>query len=172
MLVRILAALSLGLASMSALADEHAHSQTAQALSAQHAGSIQVMQPWSRAMPPTVPNGAAYFVLNNDSDRPDRLLGASSPQAKTLELHTHVHKDGLMSMQQVPFVEIPAKGQIAFKPGSYHVMLFGLTRPLVAGEHFPLTLELERAGQVTVEVSVLEEAPSHDMSGHEQPMHH
>ena len=35
-----------------------------------------------------------------------------------------------------------------------HIMLFGLKKPLVAGERFPLSLQFERAGTVQVEVQV------------------
>ena len=50
-------------------------------------------------------------------------------------------------------------GEARFEPGGNHVMLFGLTQPLVAGERFPLTLQFEKAGKVVVEVAIEAEAP-------------
>ena len=40
------------------------------------------------------------------------------------------------------------------KPGSYHVMLMGLKKPLTVGETFPLVLNFEKAGKVPVTVKV------------------
>jgi copper(I)-binding protein len=36
------------------------------------------------------------------------------------------------------------------KPGGEHIMLLGLNRPLQEGESFPLTLNFERAGPLSV----------------------
>lgn len=118
------------------------------------AGDLLIDQPWSRELPPNAPAGAAYFTLHNQGGTVDRLIGASTPRAENSELHTHVHQDGLMKMQQIPAVEIPANGAVVFQPGGNHVMLFGLGKPLTAGEHFPLTLEFEKAGKVEVQVEV------------------
>ena len=137
-------------------------------------GELTIDHPWSRELPPNAPAGAAYFTLKNQGASADRLIGASTSRAQKSELHTHVHQDGLMKMQQIPAVEIPAKGEVAFQPGGNHVMLFGLSQPLKAGEQFPLTLEFEKAGKVEVQVQV-ESADGHGMNhdmGHQMPMEH
>ena len=60
-----------------------------------------------------------------------------------------------MRMQAVQGgIEVPAGGQVELKPGGYHVMLIGLTRDLTDGEKFPLTLQFEKGGEVTVEAEV------------------
>lgn len=133
-------------------------------------GELTIDHPWSRELPPNAPAGAAYFTLKNQGAAADRLIGASTPRAQKSELHTHVHKDGLMKMQQIPAVEIPAKGEVVFQPGGNHVMLFGLGQPLKAGEEFPLSLEFEKAGKVEVQVQV-EGADGQGMS-HQMPMEH
>jgi copper(I)-binding protein len=51
-------------------------------------------------------------------------------------------------------VTIPAKGEVAFKPGGAHLMVFGLKKPAEAGTTMPMTLTFERAGKVTVPVFV------------------
>ena len=122
-------------------------------------GQIEIDHPWSRAMPPTAPNAAAFFVLHNQGDTADRLISASSPQAQKTEIHEHVHKDGLMKMQQVQGVDVPAGGEVKFMPMGYHVMLFGVQKQAQDGERFPLTLRFEKAGDVEVEVAVQKDAP-------------
>lgn len=124
------------------------------------AGKIEIDHPWSREMPPSAPNAAAFFVLHNQSDTADRLVSASSPQAQKTEIHEHVHKDGLMKMQQVQGVDLPAGGEVKFVPMGYHVMLFGVKKQLKDGERFPMTLRFEKAGEVQVEVAVQKDAPA------------
>ena len=124
------------------------------------AGKIEIDHPWSREMPPSAPNAAAFFTLHNQGETADRLLAASSPQAQKVELHEHVHQDGLMKMQQVQGVDVPAGGEVKFVPMGYHVMLFGVKQQLKDGERFPLTLRFEKAGEVQVEVAVQKDAPA------------
>ena len=124
------------------------------------AGSLHIDHPWSREMPPVAPTAAAYLVIHNNGQTADRLLGASTPVAQKAELHEHVHAGGVMKMQQVPTVEVPAGGEVTFAPMGYHIMLFGLKQQAKDGERFPLTLNFEKAGAVEVQVAVQKEAPS------------
>lgn len=162
MLLCLVTLIALGTACLSATAADqsHAHHQM---------GIPEASQVWSRAMPPTAPTGAVYFILHNPGNAPDRLLGVHTPRAKKAELHTHVHENDMMRMKQIDSIEVPAGGQVEFKPGSSHVMLFEMSAPLVAGERFPLTLEFEHAGEVTVEVSIQDQAPT--PSAHEHMQH-
>ena len=123
-------------------------------------GALQIDHPWSRALPPNAPAGAAYFVIHSQSTDKDVLVSASSPIAEKTELHTHVMLGEVMKMQQIDSVAIPAGGEAVFAPGGNHVMLFGLKKPLVAGESFPLTLVFEKAGAVDVQVKVEQDAPA------------
>lgn len=117
-------------------------------------GDIHVNHPWSRALPPVAPTGAAYLVLENKGDQTDRLTGAASTIAGRVELHEHIHQDGLMKMQKIDSVEIAPGAQVEFKPGGHHLMLFDLQHPLVEGSSYPMTLSFEHAGEVEVEVMV------------------
>ena len=125
-------------------------------------GTLKIDHPWSRALPPNAPAGAAYLVIHNNGTEPDALVSASTPIAAKAELHTHVMIGEVMKMQQVESVEIPAGGESKFAPGGNHVMLFGLKKPLVAGQSFPLTLVFETAGAVDIEVNIQQDAPTAD----------
>lgn len=127
------------------------------------AGDLHIDHPWSREMPPVAPTAAAYFVVHNQGSEADRLLAVSTPVAGKAELHEHVHADGVMKMQQVQDVIIPAGGEVKFAPMGYHVMLFELKQQARDGERFPLKLTFEKAGKVEVEVAVQKDAPAgHD----------
>ncbi|KAA0949233.1 MULTISPECIES: copper chaperone PCu(A)C [unclassified Pseudomonas] len=130
------------------------------------AGDLLVSDPWSQELPPNAPTVAAYFVIHNQGDKPDRLLSVDTPVAAKAELHEHVMQGDLMKMQLVPSVAVPAGGDLTFAPMAYHVMLLGLKDRSVLqdGKHFPLTLNFENAGPVNVQVSVQKVPP---MAAHE-----
>ncbi|CRM71810.1 hypothetical protein [Pseudomonas sp. 22 E 5] len=130
------------------------------------AGDLLVSDPWSQELPPNAPTVAAYFVIHNQGDSADRLVSVDTPVAAEAQLHEHVMQGDLMKMQKVDTVAIPAKGDLTFAPMAYHVMLLGLKdrSQLRDGQHFPLTLNFEKAGPVQVEVSVQKAPP---MAGHE-----
>lgn len=133
-------------------------------------GDLTISDPWSRALPPNAPAGAAYFTVSNHGQGQDRLVGAASDIAGKTELHAHIKSGEMMRMQKIDAVDIPAGGEATFAPGGNHVMLFGLKRPLRDGEQFPLTLEFEKAGKVRVEVPVRADAQG-DMQHHEHAHH-
>ncbi|PRB52298.1 copper resistance protein CopZ [Pseudomonas sp. MYb2] len=124
-------------------------------------GELEIAHPWSQELPPNAPTVAAYFIIHNAGKTDDRLLSVDSPIAPEAQLHEHVMQGDLMKMQQVPSVEIPAGGNVTFAPMAWHVMLLNPTdRSLLSdGKRFPLTLHFEKAGDVTVEVSVQKKPP-------------
>lgn len=123
-------------------------------------GDLHIEHPWSREMPPVAPAAAAYFVVENNGKTDDALLSVSTPQAGVAQMHENLVKDGVMKMQEVKRVDIPAGGEMRFEPKGYHVMLLELKSQLKDGERFPLTLNFEKAGSVTVEVAVQKTAPA------------
>ena len=117
--------------------------------------SIAVEQPWARATPAGAQTGAVYMTLDNKTQAADRLTGASSDVADKVQIHEMAVENGVMQMRQLAGgLPIPAGGSVVLKPGSYHVMLIGLKKPLTAGETFPLTLTFEKAGNISVTVPV------------------
>ncbi len=129
------------------------------------AGALKVEGAWAR--PAASGNGAAYMTLGNGGDEPDRLLRASAPVADTVELHAHeIDAQGVARMRPVVAVEVPPGGEAALAPGGLHLMLVGLKEPLREGESFELTLDFERAGEVTVDVAVARQPPQGSAAGH------
>lgn len=127
------------------------------------AAGITVTDAWARSSSAMASAGAAYATITNAGSAADSLIGASSPAAATVEVHETVvmgspdaSGGGMMGMQPVARVEIPAGGSLQLKPGSYHVMLIGLVKDLKAGDTIDLTLKFEKAGAITVKAQVRE----------------
>ncbi len=119
------------------------------------AEGIQADDGWARARIPNARAGAAYLVLTNSGTRDDRLVSASSPIASVVEVHRHLHDNGVMRMEHLPELPLPAGEAVTFKPGGLHLMLIGLQQQLKQGTTFPVTLTFVVAPPVTVSVEVL-----------------
>lgn len=117
------------------------------------AGDITVEDVWARASAGMARAGAAFMTIKG-SDAADKLVAAKADVSKRVELHNHIHENGMMKMRQVHEIAVPANGMAMLKPGSYHVMFMGLNAPFKEGDTFPLTLVFEKAGEVKVDVSV------------------
>jgi len=133
---------------------------------AQDSSSIAVEQPYARATPAGAKTGAVYMTIDNKSGTADKLTGASSDVADKLQIHQMKVENGVMKMRELPDgLPVPANGSVVLKPGSYHVMLIGLKKPLTAGESFPLTLTFAKAGTISVTVPVQAMGASQDKGG-------
>ena len=123
--------------------------------------TVTVEDAWARTSASTQNAGAAYMTIVG-GDIADRLVAVSVPStvAGIAELHETTmgsgDSDGMMMMQEVPGIEIPAEGRVSLEPGSYHVMLMMLAEPLVTGAAFDVTLTFEEAGDIVVPVEVRE----------------
>ena len=124
-------------------------------------GEIQVRHPWSRATPPGAKVAAGYLEIRNNGSRPDRLLSASTPVAKRVEMHVTEHAGEVAKMRQLRAFEIPGRERLELRPGGAHLMLVDIVQPLKKGERFPMTLRFERAGELEVEFEVQEMGSRH-----------
>lgn len=126
-------------------------------------GALRIATPWTRAAGQGM-QGGGFFTIRNTGATPDRLLSATSPGAGRIELHTHIRDGDVMRMRPVNDIPVPANGEVTLQPGGLHLMLIGLTQPMDVGGSVPVTLRFERAGEVTVNLSV-------QAAGARQPAH-
>jgi copper(I)-binding protein len=98
---------------------------------------------------------AAFMLIRNQADTADRLLSAETTAASTTEIHMTEMVNDVMKMRPVEGgLEIPARGQVELKPGSYHLMLIDVTQDLLPGDKIPLLLKFEKAGEIRIEAEV------------------
>jgi len=116
-------------------------------------GPLALENGWTRAAGQGG-QGAGFLIIRNTGTEADRLVAASSPAAARVELHTSLREGDVMRMRPVENIPVPAGGSVTLAPGGLHMMLIGLTRPLVVGQTVPVSLRFERAGQVTVNMTV------------------
>jgi copper(I)-binding protein len=117
------------------------------------APGIEISSARSPATPPGATVAAVYVELK--ALQTDKLLGADTPVADRVEIHSTAQENGMMHMRQTATVDIAAGSTVKFEPGALHLMLIGLHEPLAAQSKFPVTFRFENAGSIPVEVSVV-----------------
>ena len=137
------------------------------------AGGIQAERAWARETVAGMSMGGVFLNLKNDGTREDTLTGGQSPVSNKVEVHTHINDNGVMRMRELAGGLALPKGQtVILKPGSYHIMLMGLKKPLTAGETFPLTLKFKHAPAKTIQVTVQSNAAPEQMAPMQHQHHH
>jgi copper(I)-binding protein len=106
---------------------------------------VTVKDAWVRGTVPAQTTTGAFMTLTSTADA--KLLSASSPVAKTVEIHESMMHGSTAHMHAVEAVALPAGKAVSLKPGGHHVMLMGLARPLKPGDTVPLTLTIEEKGK-------------------------
>lgn len=131
------------------------------------AGKVSVDHPYATPTPAGATTGAVYFrYLHNTGDTPDRLLGARSPAARSVEIHAMQMDGDVMRMRALPALDLPPRTEMpARHSGRYHLMLIDLKQPLKNGDRFPVTLDFERGGSTEVMVWVQQPRQRQDGSG-------
>jgi copper(I)-binding protein len=118
-------------------------------------GAIHVIHPWTRETAPGQSVAGGYMTITNEGSSDDRLLGASSPAAARVQLHSMTMEGSIMKMRPVSGgLPVSAGGTETLAPGGLHLMLTGLRQPLVSGGMVPVTLRFAKAGSVAISLMV------------------
>ncbi|MFN7980196.1 MAG: copper chaperone PCu(A)C [Vicinamibacterales bacterium] len=96
----------------------------------------------------------AFAVVENSSATTKAIVAASSDISDKVELHEMKNENGMMKMSPVKKVDVPAKGKVELKPGSFHVMLFEVKKKIADGEKISLTFTFDDGSKVTTEAQV------------------
>lgn len=109
--------------------------------------AIVMDQAWARATPPGAPVAGGFVTIRNTAKRADRLLSATSPDARLVEIHEMNMDNGVMRMRRIDDgLTIAPNATLELKPGGYHLMFIGPKHPFVQGETITATLRFEQAG--------------------------
>jgi copper(I)-binding protein len=119
-------------------------------------GTLDIVQPWSRATPKGAATGAGYLTITNVGPSPDRLVSVSLDDATTAQIHQMTVDNGVMKMREVAGgLEIKPGDTVKLDPQGYHLMFMGLKAPIVKGQPIKGSLTFEKAGTIDVEFDVM-----------------
>jgi copper(I)-binding protein len=125
---------------------------TASLVSAQPA-AVKVEGAWARATVQGQKGTGAF--MNITAVQGTRLVGVTSPVAGVAEVHEMKMDGDVMKMRAVPALDLPAGKTVQLKPGSYHLMLMDLKRPLLKDSTVPVTLRFKNADGVDSQLELL-----------------
>jgi hypothetical protein len=118
------------------------------------AGGPTVSGAWVRPPMGADLPAAGYMTITGGSAA-DALIGAASPIAGEVQVHeTMAGGSGMMGMQEVDKIDVPAGGTLKLEPGGYHLMLMELKETPAVGSTVEITLTFEGAGDVVVQAEV------------------
>ncbi len=123
---------------------------------------IQVHDAYVRSTPPDQQTTAAYMNIHNTNDKPYRLVAVVSDAARMVQLHEVKETDGVARMQQVDFIDLPAKKNTALQPGGYHIMLIDLMKPLNPGDTIDFTLVYNDGSRTELTMPVKDVRDTHE----------
>ena len=118
---------------------------------------IEVTQAVMNALPPGQQLGAVYLKIQNPFPETQVLNYVHSDVAEYIEVHRHIYDNGMMQMRPVKHLMVDANSEILFKPGGYHLMLFGISEPLAVGDKFTVWFEFN--GKLPLEAVVSVKTP-------------
>ena len=118
------------------------------------ASDVTVEQQYARAMLPGAKVGGGYLTIAN-AGAADRLVGATSDRAASVQIHEMKMEAGIMIMREMKSgIPVPANGALKLKPGGYHLMFMNVSNPFKQGEMVRAVLTFEKAGAVEVAMTV------------------
>lgn len=123
-----------------------------QVQAANHGAAVNVEDAYVRMPIPGRTMSAAFMKLENTSDQKRVLTSAKADWAKSIEIHTHTHENGVMKMREILSLELPAGKTVELEPGGLHLMLFGLHSELPAKPQLSLCYQDGHCQQVTAEL--------------------
>lgn len=120
-------------------------------------GPLRIDHPYATPTPAGAVTGAVYLRgIRNTGEQADRLIGASTPAARNVEIHRSViDAQNVMRMRAIDGIALPPKAEVLLRHGGeHHLMLIDLKQPLKDGDRFAMTLRFEKAGEREVMVWV------------------
>ena len=98
---------------------------------------------------------AGYFTVHGGA-QPATLAQVSAAGVARIELHeSRMTGNGMMAMDALAEVPVPAGGAVAFKPGGYHAMLFGVPASVTPGATLTMTFRFGDGRAVEVPAKVV-----------------
>ncbi len=122
-------------------------------IGAAQAAPVDIIDPWFRALPGSLPAGG-YFTVQNNTRHDIVITEVSSDACGMLMIHRSSNKGGMSSMDMVMRATVPAGGRLVFAPGGYHLMCTGPTSKMKIGARVPVVLSLSDGTAVVVAFTV------------------
>ncbi len=127
---------------------------------------LNIEDAWVAEAPPVAPVMGGYMKITNETDKLISITSASCPDFEKVEIHEMSMSGGMMKMQQIAKLDVPANGKVELQPGGYHLMLINPKQPFKKGDTLTVTLHTADGQSRAVKMEV-KERKSGDMHHHQ-----
>ncbi len=111
---------------------------------------LRIEKAWISCVPIAGHPAAGYFTMVGGATT-DTLVGADSPAAASIELHSNQIMGGMMHMSTDLSVAVPAHGRVVFGELGRHLMIFGMKPGL---KMLPLRLRFASGRTISIDAPV------------------
>jgi len=113
--------------------------------------TVKITDAWIRATAPGQEVGGAFMTITSKVD--STLASASSPVASDIQIHRMWMEKDVMKMRMLDSLKLPKGKPVKLDPDGFHLMLFGLKKPLKEGDNIEISLTLkDKLGNQTVQI--------------------
>ena len=106
------------------------------------AKSDVAVQAWSRATPPGASSAAIYGLFKNNNSHEIRVAEVRFAGARHAMIHRTLEDEGMATMAHGEIL-VPPGESYELKPGGLHIMLMGVSSPLLQGCSYPFQIHWE-----------------------------
>ena len=110
-------------------------------------GDLQIIHPSIPATPRDANSAAVYMALANDGTEDERLLGIETPFGKVSFIHPVTDAQGVTTMQERAWIDIPAGDIVLLSRGDLRGSLANVNRPLFEGGEVTGTMIFQKRGR-------------------------
>ncbi len=107
---------------------------------------VSISDTWVRPTNPGQEVGAAYMTFLSQQDT--TLVSIESSVTDSVEIHNMSMENGVMKMRMLEKLALKAGVPYKLAPGGFHLMLFDLKKPLIAGEQVSFTLHFKSKANI------------------------
>lgn len=118
------------------------------------ASEMKISRPVVRLVPPNLGMTAGYITLENLSNENVSLIGASSKDYNSIEIHETIIDNDKAMMNAIESLEIKAKSKSELKPLGYHLMLMGPLKVFKEDDNVIINLIFANGKQMSVDFTV------------------
>lgn len=136
---------------------------------------LYVDQAWVRLSANKDMPSAGYFTVHG-GEEDVRLLSVISPTVIRIDMHESKEQNGVMTMDPVGGIDIPARAEVVFAPGGKHLMIWGINQAVKSQGKLPLTFIFSNGDRIIYDAVLRQPgasegpaAPGHEYKGHAEP---
>lgn len=118
------------------------------------ADSLNIESAYVTALIPGQEVSAGYISITNLGDQDQILQSFSSSAAQMVQLHETTMSNGMMSMDRIDELVVPAGGSIDMQPGGLHLMIMGVDKEAFAGDSIDMQISFASGEVIDINIPV------------------